>query len=120
MRTLNVTHRVWSYVDKKARADAGYATIAAAGIIVAVVSVLLIVVALTRIIISSHQAQVAADMGAIAGAWELAMGKDGCAQAQRIVEINGGQLLRCHVIGHDVQVHVGLGRSEVRAQAGPL
>ena len=49
--------------------EEGYATIAAAGIIVAIVSLLLIVAAVGSRVAARHEAQVAADLAAVAGAW---------------------------------------------------
>ena len=48
--------------------EEGYATIAAAGIIVAIVSLLLIVAAVGSRVAARHEAQVAADLAAVAGA----------------------------------------------------
>lgn len=57
--------------------------------------------------VGRHEARVAADLGALAGAahaaWEPATA---CARAARIVTANGGRLTSCTLDGFDIQVSV--------------
>ena len=68
-------------MTSKLRGEDGYATIAATGIIVAIISLLLVIAAVGSRVTARHEAQVAADLAAVAGAWALATGKDACAAA---------------------------------------
>ena len=61
-------------VRKKLIDDSGYATIASSGIIIAVVVLLAAVAVIISRVVAFHQAQVAADMAAISGAYSLARG----------------------------------------------
>ena len=72
--------------------EEGYATIAAAGIIVAIVSLLLIVAAVGSRVAARHEAQVAADLAAVAGAWALATGEDACVAARDTAALNDALL----------------------------
>lgn len=99
--------------------EEGYATVVAAGIIAAVASLLLAVAAVASLVVAQHEAQVAADLAAVAGAWEVAKGRDACTQATEIAALNGAELGSCDVDGRDVEVTARLrGRSAV-ARAGP-
>ncbi|MFG6302093.1 pilus assembly protein TadG-related protein [Corynebacterium hesseae] len=51
--------------------EEGYATVVTAGIIAAVASLLLAVAAVASLVVARHEAQVAADLAAVAGAWEV-------------------------------------------------
>ena len=91
--------------------EEGYATIAAAGIIVAIVSLLLIVAA---------EAQVAADLAAVAGAWALATGEDACAAARDTAALNDAALETCTESGRDVIVTATVRGRSTQAKAGPV
>ena len=100
--------------------EEGYATVVAAGIIAAVASLLLAVAAIASLVVARHEAQVAADLAAVSGAWEAAKGRDACTKATEIAALNGAELGSCVVEGRDVEVTARLrGRSAI-ARAGPV
>ena len=100
--------------------EEGYATVVTAGIIAAVASLLLAVAAIASLVVARHEAQVAADLAAVAGAWEVAKGRDACTKATEIAALNGAELGSCVVEGRDVEVTARLrGRSAI-ARAGPV
>lgn len=80
--------------------------------------------------VARHQARVAADLGALAGASYVLDGPVvACHRAAAIVSANGGRLTRCTVDGLDLEVAVevavtpvpGLDRSATAAaRAGPI
>jgi secretion/DNA translocation related TadE-like protein len=83
--------------------------------------------------VTRHRAQVAADLGALAGAARVLEGRDvACARAAAYVARNGGRLRSCLVDGLDVQIAVevpapalpglhGPGRTATAsARAGPV
>lgn len=79
--------------------------------------------------VARHQARVAADLGALAGATRVLDGAEAaCARAAEFVLRNGGRLTRCAVDGFDLVVAVevpvtpmpGLTRTaQAEARAGP-
>jgi secretion/DNA translocation related TadE-like protein len=85
-------------------------------------------VAVAAIVLAHRRAQVAADLGALAGASALQRGGDACAAAERIVLRQDARLTGCVVEGSDVVVATGvpvavpLGGAELpaRARAGPV
>lgn len=99
--------------------DEGYATIAAVGIIGAVASLLLVVAAVVSTVAARHEGQVAADLAAVAGAFALARGGDGCAQSREVAGLNGAELTHCRIEELDVVVSVSVRRAEATARAGP-
>jgi secretion/DNA translocation related TadE-like protein len=80
--------------------------------------------------VARHQARVAADLGALAGAMRAVEGQDvACARATQLVAANGGTPTSCHVEGLDLIIHVevhvtplpGLSRTaKAAARAGPI
>lgn len=100
--------------------DRGYATIASAGIIAAVVALALVVAALVGRVADTHRAQVAADLAAVAGATAVYAGSDACSTARQTAELNGAELVRCAITGADVVVSATVGKSEAVAKAGPI
>lgn len=80
--------------------------------------------------IASHQAQAAADLGALAGAARATEGPGAaCARAAELVSANGARLTRCRLDGFDLTVTVevmpapaaGFGRAAIAtARAGPV
>lgn len=100
--------------------DTGTASITAAGVIAALVSLLILVAVLAKGMIHSHQAQVTAELAAVAAAHALYRGEEPCEVADQVVRRNAGQRVTCHVEGEDVLVTVGIGGKKVRARAGPL
>ena len=100
--------------------EEGYATVVAAGIIAAVASLLLAVAAVASLVVARHEAQVAADLAAVSGAWEVAKGRDACTKAEEVAALNGAELDSCDIEGRDVEVTARLrGRSAI-ARAGPV
>src|SRR5439155_20249242 len=68
-----------------------------------------------------HQAQVAADLGALAGARYAVLGAGtACDRAGRIVAANGGRLVACRLDGLDVAVPAGVRPALASARAGPV
>ena len=99
--------------------EEGYATVVAAGIIAAVASLLLAVAAVAPLVVAWHEAQVAADLAAVSGAWEVAKSRDACTKAEEVAALNGAELDSCDIEGRDVEVTARLrGRSAI-ARAGP-
>lgn len=100
--------------------EEGYATVVSAGIIAAVTALLLAVAAVGSAVVARHEAQVAADLAAVAGAWEVAKGRDACTKAEEVSALNGAELDSCVIDGRDVEVTARLrGRSAI-ARAGPV
>ena len=100
--------------------DDGYATVVTAGIIAAVASLLLAVAAVGSAVAARHAAQVAADLASVAGAWEVAKGRDACSKAEEVAVLNSARLDSCVVDGRDVEVTaVQRGRRAI-ARAGPV
>lgn len=94
-----------------ARDDRGYATVAAAGVIVGVVSVLVMVVYVGAAVIARHRAQSAADLAVLAAAIDHVSGDaDACATAREVIDDqrSGVVLRRCRTDGTDVVVEVGV------------
>lgn len=104
--------------------DDGYATVAAAGIIVAIVAVSLSLMGVASHVVARHQGQLAADMAAVAGAEAFARGKPPCPAAQETAEANHATVDSCRTDNRDVLVEVTAGISvtsaSARARAGPL
>lgn len=93
------------------RDDGGYATVAAAGVIVGVVTVLILLVYVGAAVIARHRAQSAADLAALAAAVAHNTGTErACAEARTVVDSQrtGAQLHRCAPSGDDVVVEVGV------------
>lgn len=108
--------RAWA----RARDEAGYATVTAAGIIAALASALLVVAGIATHVAARHEAQVAADLAAVAGAFELAIGGDACSAARRTVEHNAARLDKCTIARGDVLVSVSVRWRSAQAKAGPV
>lgn len=99
--------------------DDGSATITATGIITAVVSLALAVVALGMQVADTHRVRVAADLSAVAGASALYRGADACAAAGRTADLNGAHLASCQFDAGDIVVSATRRRAEAAARAGP-
>lgn len=67
-----------------------------------------------------HEAQVAADLAAVAGATAVYRGEDGCAAAAQVAGNNGASLSDCHGAGADVTVTARIRGREVTSTAGPV
>jgi len=80
--------------------------------------------------VARHRAQIAADLGALAGAARAIEGREAaCAQATRIVAANQGRMSSCVLEGLEIVVHTdvtveplpGLSRrASAAARAGPV
>lgn len=102
------------------RNDDGYATITAAGIIASLTALLGLILWHVSGVIDSHQARLAADLSAVAGATAVYYASSACDQAQRTAELNGATVDSCREIEADVEVTVSVGRRQATARAGPL
>jgi secretion/DNA translocation related TadE-like protein len=68
-----------------------------------------------------HRAQVAADLGALAGARYAVDGAGTvCGHAGEIVAANGGRLVKCRLDGLDLVVTAQVGPARATARAGPV
>ena len=88
-------------MTSKLRGEDGYATIAATGIIVAIVSLLLVI-------------------AAVAGAWALATGQDPCAAAESTARENGASLEECTDNAPDIIAVAAVRGQSATAKAGPV
>src|SRR5439155_9730487 len=87
----------------------------------AVVSVGLGAVEVGVALTDRHRAQVAADLGALAGARYAVDGvSSACAQAGKVVVANGARLVACQLDGLDLTVTTQVGPARATARAGPL
>lgn len=100
--------------------DDGYATVAAAGIVAAVVSLFILVAGVGAHVVDSHRAQVAADLAAVAGAQARYRGVDACATARATASANSAHLGECSVADRDVVVRASVRTASAAARAGPL
>ncbi|AZA10167.1 Rv3654c family TadE-like protein [Corynebacterium pseudopelargi] len=100
--------------------DQGSATVVALGIALALSLMLGIILAIANTYIQAHKAQVAADMGAIAGAQALAQGQWACPKVQEVISANGARMSLCIEEGQDVRVAATVGRQVAQAKAGPI
>lgn len=101
--------------------DQGHATVTSAGLIAALVGLLFTVLAAFHAVLDTHQARLAADLAAVAGAWAQAYGEDGCATAGRTAALNQAEVTGCHPDpGGDLTLSVTVGGREATARAGPL
>ncbi|MGV9670336.1 Rv3654c family TadE-like protein [Gordonia sp. NPDC003504] len=110
----------------------GYATVVAAGVILAVLTVLLMVVHVGASVVARHRAQSAADLAALAAAVDqVGAAADPCASAREVIadQRSGAQLRMCSVRGGDVVVEVvvpielgvfGSREAGAAARAGPV
>lgn len=110
--------------SRHARDDDGYATVAAIGIILAIAAVALALVGVASHIVARHQAQLAADMAAVAAAEGLSQGDLPCPVAQRIAGLNHASVVSCRIDNRDVLLEVTAGVSvtsaHAKARAGPV
>ena len=106
----------------------------AASILVAALGLVLVMAGVAGAMVGAaragrHRAQVAADLGALAGAGRAIEGRDAaCARAERFVAANGGRLTSCVLSGLEVTVRVEVvvnlgphrtGSGTAAARAGP-
>lgn len=102
------------------RDETGSASVVAAGIIAAMMSLVLAVVSATALVAARHEAQVAADLSAVAGAFAHYRGEDGCRAAGETARHNGAELAACGVADGDVTVTARVRTRSAQARAGPL
>ena len=110
------------------RAESGLATTWAVGITCLLVGVTLVCAGVGGVFVGQRQAQLAADLGALAGARALQHGGDACATAGVVVDDNHGRLTRCDVGSQEVTIAVEVRQSvlvagdrtfRARSRAGP-
>ncbi|RNE49005.1 Rv3654c family TadE-like protein [Corynebacterium alimapuense] len=100
--------------------EAGYATVATAGFAAALVAVCAAVGGACALVISHHEAKVAADLAAVAGAFALYRGADGCTVAEAVAGDNGASISSCEIVGSDLTVAVKIRAVQVSSTAGPV
>lgn len=100
--------------------DSGYATVTTAGATVALLGLCAVAGAAAGLVIADHEAGVAADLAAVAGAWAAYRGEDACAAAEHVAGLNGAATSGCRVEGADVTVTAVVRGREVTAKAGPV
>lgn len=119
-----------SGVRARPEGERGSATVLAAAMLVVLLVICLGGVAVGSAVIARHRAQAAADLGALAAAGRLALGKDAaCAWAASVTRGMGGSVSSCVVEDLDVVVSVriaanlgrwGVGTARAAARAGPV
>ena len=102
------------------REDAGSASVVTAGIAAALVSIFAVLLGAAALVLARHQAHVAADLGAVAGAFALYRGEDACATAREVVALNRAASESCRVEGADVVVAASVRGRTAWAKAGPV
>lgn len=100
--------------------EEGYATVATAGFAAALVTLCGVVIAAASLVVAHHEARVAADMAAVAGAFAAYRGEDACLVAGAVVGDNGASISSCAVDGVDVTVTARVRGREVSSTAGPV
>lgn len=109
--------------------DAGVATVLACVCAMALLAVTGLAAQLGAVVLARHRAEIAADLGALAGASVVLQGQRGaCARAATVTAANGAAVIDCTLDGADVRltvtVAVRLGPLEAtatgRARAGPV
>ena len=103
--------------------DAGYATVAGAGFAAALAGLFILLAWQASQLLAREQAQVAADLSAVAGTYAFASGEQkatACTRAQEIAELNKAQLESCTFEGQDLIVETRVRGEEAQAKAGPL
>jgi secretion/DNA translocation related TadE-like protein len=116
-------------VNAVTRDDAGFATVWAAGAVMALVTLLVFGMHLAAATSGRHRAEAAADLGALAGAVHAVDGEPvACAYAARVARRMATRLVSCRTVGWEVFVAVevepalalpGTGVARGRARAGP-
>lgn len=98
-------------------------TVALAGVVSAVLVVGLAALTLAAAVVAQRRADAAADLAALAAATRVEDGADareGCRQAARVAQANGGKLVECHrgpALDVTVRVRVVVGRLRAVGQA---
>lgn len=107
--------------------DGGAATVFAALLVAALLTITLGGLAVGSVVLARHRAQAAADLAALAAAHGVpAGGQAACRRAHNVAEAMRVKLRSCHVAGLDVTVRVSvdtglrmLAQAEAAARAGP-
>ncbi|MBV7282436.1 Rv3654c family TadE-like protein [Corynebacterium sp. TAE3-ERU30] len=102
------------------RDERGYATVLLVAMIAVLCSILAGMATVGSLLIARHQAQLAADMAAVAGAYAHSDGHDGCRMAEEVARHNSAALGSCAVDGADIIVQTVVRGREAVARAGPL
>lgn len=110
---------------RRTSGDRGSASVWVLGFALAVVVLGVAVTLVGSAFVTRHRAQVAADLGALAGAPSVLRGPEtACARAGELVSANGGRLTGCRVDGPDlvveVEVRAAVGVAHAGARAGPV
>jgi secretion/DNA translocation related TadE-like protein len=122
---LPVGRPSWMGRDERS-ADRGAATVWVVGGIAIVMAVMAAVYWYGGAVVARHQAEGAADLGALAAAGAAGDGEQAaCAEARWVVERMGAALRSCRLSGWDalVEADVGyapFGSAAARARAGPV
>jgi secretion/DNA translocation related TadE-like protein len=110
------------------RRDRGAASVVVIGVIAALLLLTAAALALASAVAASHQARLAADLGAVAGAMRLQEGTSlgsACDAAAATARDNGARMTRCVADGENVSVTVEVEPARwpapavARARAGP-
>jgi len=109
------------------RDESGAVVVVAIGLVALLVVVALICAGCAAIVVAHRRAQVAADLGSLAGAAALQRGAEPCAAAARIAARQAASLRTCAVDGQSVLVTASValavpltdGAVSARARAGP-
>ncbi len=111
----------------RSRRDRGAGTVLAVTITGAILTVALAGLVLGSAVVASHQARLAADLAALAGAGRAQTGAgaaQACTEAGRVAGLNHATLMSCSVDGSDVLLVVSVdasltGQAIARSRAGP-
>lgn len=95
-------------------------TLVTAGVAAALLSLAAVVLGAAGQVSAAHEARVAADLAAVAGALAVYRGEDGCAAAERVAQVNGASTSGCAVAGADLTVTAVVRGREVMSTAGPV
>ncbi len=94
-------------------------TVVTAGVAAALFSLGVVLLGAAGQVSAQHEAQVAADLAAVAGAFAVYRGEDGCTAAATVAEDNGASLIDCRGAGADLTVTAKIRGREVTSTAGP-
>ena len=103
--------------------DAGYATVATAGFAAALVLLCGVIAWHAGSVVATAQAQRAADLAAVAGAYRFTVGEGAataCVTALQVAEHNDARIKNCDIAGEDVIVEAEDRGHTAWARAGPL
>ena len=114
------------HTTSRQEVDRGTVTVPAAVVTLALLLLVVLGVQLGTAVVARHRAEVAADLGALAGAAMLWHGPDvGCRRAATVVERNGATLVSCRWAGRHLLIETVVpvavwGTAGARARAGPV